>query len=569
MDQLDIFGEIYQPFKFTKTVRLIELFAGVGSQAMAFRDLDIPFEHHKVVEFDKYAIRSYNAIHDTDFPTLDIRDIHVTDLDMTNRDYQYVMTYSFPCQDLSKAGNQKGMSKGSGTRSGLLWEVERIIGECWRDKRLPDVLLMENVPDVIGKKNIQDFLQWQAALEACGYQNYIKVINAKDHGIPQNRERCFMVSILGDYSYSFPNDVSLELRLKDMLESKVDEKYYISKEKLEYLVNTQFYQSSYDAVVQDADSVCGTLCASDYKDPKCVGVMQIGNCMPSANRSNPNQGRVYDKDGISPTISCMQGGNRQPMVVTGGALAIPEATKKGYALAHDGDSVNLEQPNSKTRRGRVGKQIAQTLTCSCNQGVVEPVICASRGRNPENPNSRKVGEPTQQMLEINTSGCSNTLTTVCKDNYVLEPSGIYTGASKEFQAGPLLGMSRTLKANKHDAGVVETRFFEQAIITFNKNDCDEGDTINAFNQNVDKTGVSPTITTRPEGFKTAILPVVKNKNEQYRIRKLTPRECWRLMGFTDEDFDKAAAVNSNSQLYKQAGNSIVKQALMAIFKQMM
>lgn len=156
-------------------------------------------------------------------------------------------------------------------------------------------------------------------------------------------------------------------------------------------------------------------------------VIQIGNCMPSTTRKNPNQGRVYDTNGISPTIGCMQGGNRQPMIVTGGALAIPEATKKGYALAHDGDSVNLEQPNSKTRRGRVGKQIAQTLTCSCNQGVVEPDL---------------------------------------------------------------------------------------------------------------------------------------------RIRKLTPRECWRLMGFTDEDFDKATAVNSNSQLYKQAGNSIVKQVLMAIFKQM-
>lgn len=227
MDQLDIFGEIYQPFKFTKTVRLIELFAGVGSQAMAFRDLGIPFEHHKVVEFDKYAIKSYNAIHSTNFEPSDIRDIHADDLDMTDSSYQYVMTYSFPCQDLSKAGNQKGMSKGSGTRSGLLWEVERIIGECWRDKCLPDVLLMENVPDVVGPKNIQDFLQWQAALEACGYQNYIKIINAKDHGIPQNRERCFMVSLLGDYSYQFPSSIPLSLRLRDMLENDVDEKYYL------------------------------------------------------------------------------------------------------------------------------------------------------------------------------------------------------------------------------------------------------------------------------------------------------------------------------------------------------
>lgn len=316
MNQLDIFGQLYQPFKFTKKVRLIELFAGVGSQAMALRDLEIPFEHHRVVEFDKYAIKSYNAIHGTNFPTLDIRDIHASDLDMANHTYQYIMTYSFPCQDLSKAGKQKGMGKGSGTRSGLLWEVERIIGECYRDKCLPDVLLMENVPDVIGTKNIKDFMQWQAALEACGYQNYIKIIDAKDQGIPQNRDRCFMVSILGDYSYEFPQSVPLKLRLRDMLELEVDEKYYLSKEQIEKIKfsNSEFSKRR----IQEKD-YCDTLMARDYKDPKCI---QIG-CMPSATRDNPNQGRVYDQDGISPTLGCMQGGNRQPMVLTGGGTGYP------------------------------------------------------------------------------------------------------------------------------------------------------------------------------------------------------------------------------------------------------
>lgn len=123
-----------------RKVRLIELFAGVGSQAMALRDLGVDFEHHRVVEFDKYAIKSYNAIHGTEYPTMDIRDVHAEDLAIRDTDeFVYIVTYSFPCQDLSNAGLGKGMAKGSGTRSGLLWEVERILDEC---EELPQVLLM-------------------------------------------------------------------------------------------------------------------------------------------------------------------------------------------------------------------------------------------------------------------------------------------------------------------------------------------------------------------------------------------------------------------------------------------
>ena len=383
---------------------------------MALRDLGADFESYRVVEFDKYAIKSYNAIHGTDFPTMDIRDIHSEDLNIADKNkYTYIMTYSFPCQDLSKAGKQRGMTKGSGTRSGLLWEVERILNECKEKYSLPQVLLMENVPDVIGSKNYEDFMKWYAALESMGYQSYYKVLNAKDYGIPQNRERCFMVSILGEYNYTFPKPIPLRLKLKDMLEESVDEKYYISNSKIESLLKTNFNCSKFENVVQDKYGISSTLCARDYKDPKCV---VVGTTNISKYESS---NRIYSQEGISPTIKTMQGGNLQPKV------AIKENTKKGYEVATEGDSINLEQPNSKTRRGRVGKQVAQTLTTSCNQGVLG--------------------------------------------------NGI-------------------------------------------------------------------------------------------RIRKLTPKECWRLMGFTDEDFEKAQKVNSNTQLYKQAGNSIVKQVLMAIFKQM-
>lgn len=182
--QITMFDMMYPTFQINKPIRLIELFAGVGSQAMALRDLGAVFEHHRVIEFDKYAIASYNAIHGTNFPTMDITKTSGGDLAITDIDkYYYIMTYSFPCQDLSVAGKMKGMSKGSDTRSGLLWEVERLLTEVIN---LPQILLMENVPQVISDANIADFHKWQKFLEDKGYTNYVEILNAKDFGIAQN-----------------------------------------------------------------------------------------------------------------------------------------------------------------------------------------------------------------------------------------------------------------------------------------------------------------------------------------------------------------------------------------------
>ena len=234
--QLSIFDLTMEEFKITKPIRLIELFAGVGSQAMALRYLGADFEHYRVVEFDKYAIASYNAIHGTDFPTMDITKISGADLGIVDTDkYCYIMTYSFPCQDLSVAGKQAGMTKGSGTRSGLLWEVERLINEV---ENLPQVLLMENVPQVHGSKNMADFQKWISFLESKGYSNYWQDLNAKNYGVAQNRNRCFMVSILGNYKYEFPKPIELTKRMKDYLEDEVDEKYYINNEKAQKLIDT-------------------------------------------------------------------------------------------------------------------------------------------------------------------------------------------------------------------------------------------------------------------------------------------------------------------------------------------
>lgn len=233
-EQMNIFDLTMQTYKISKPIRLIELFAGIGSQAMALRDLGADFEHYRVVEFDKYAVASYNAIHGTDFEVADIRKISSQDLGITDtRNYCYIMTYSFPCQDLSVAGRQRGMAKGSGTRSGLLWEVERLIGGC---RELPQILLMENVPQVHSEANRQDFQKWIDFLSGKGYSNYWQDLNAKDYGVAQNRERCFMVSILGEWNYKFPQTIPLERKLKDYLEDVVDERYYINGEKAKKLI---------------------------------------------------------------------------------------------------------------------------------------------------------------------------------------------------------------------------------------------------------------------------------------------------------------------------------------------
>lgn len=270
-----------------KPIRLIELFGGYGSQALALKYLGVPFEHWCLSEWAVKSIQAYKDMHNHDDRTDyskeltveqvrkwlygrissdyntpmtneqinrlsekqvrtiynnmqashnvgSITQITATDLNVVDTDkFTYIMTYSFPCQDLSQAGQGKGMTKDSGTRSGLLWEVERLLTEMTEK---PQILLMENVPQVVGSTGIKDFAKWIERLERFGYKNYWQCLNAKDYGIPQNRNRCFMVSLLGDYFYSFPNPVKLQVRLKDFLDKKVDEKYYLSDKTVEMFI---------------------------------------------------------------------------------------------------------------------------------------------------------------------------------------------------------------------------------------------------------------------------------------------------------------------------------------------
>lgn len=300
---------------------------------MALRNLGVDFEYWKTSDWDVNAVASYKAIHheddNTDYsqhlnieelvqalnelcvstdgkkPMTEqqirrkgekwlrttynnfkashnlgsITEIHAEDLEIDDEDYIHILTYSFPCTDLSLAGQRKGMDKDSGTSSSLLWEVERILRECKKQNCLPEVLLMENVTQVHGTKNLDNWNTWLGILEELGYKTYWKDLNAKHYGVAQNRDRCFAVSLLSDLPYEFPEPIELTKRLKDYLEETVDEKFYINNEKAQKLIVSLIDRGVLlprggvqTAVVAKAGSefikytdVAGTLMARDYK----------------------------------------------------------------------------------------------------------------------------------------------------------------------------------------------------------------------------------------------------------------------------------------------------------------
>lgn len=569
---ISLFDFADNQYKITKPIRLIELFAGIGSQAKALKNLNVDFEHHFVCEIEPQVVKTYNVIHGTNFEPTDITKISANDLNITNTDlYTYILTYSFPCQDLSLAGKGKGMEKGTGTRSSLLWEVERLLKEC---NELPQILLMENVPMVHSSENIKDFEKWLLFLESLGYKNYWKDLNAKNYGIPQNRDRCYMISLLNsNCDYTFPHSIRLKLRLKDMLEEKVDEKYFLSDKMIEYIVanNEKWTGNNNKSLVNksvaftintgegtrryDASNYITEYLPEDFnlKDTD-IKLIQVGNLSGGKwDKINESCRRVYDPDGLAPTIHTCQGGNTEPKIIVSGKtnsegqrslildeegicnclsatdykqpkqILIKEATKKGYAVAEEGAGVYLNRPQQK--RGVVQKGMIQTIKCNGNDlGVV--VAAAKRGR----------GEGWKQQIEVSDREYANAITTATKDSLVA------------IKVKDKVGNEIPLYTN-----------YKKLVETVEKNEMpvDEVKHMDLYNRNL------------TDNCGTLSDPCHNNNRlwDGLRIRKLTPKECWRLMGFSDDDFDKAEKINSNTQLYKQAGNSIVVNVLMAIFKQ--
>lgn len=382
-------------------LKYLSLFSGIGSPEQALKNLGVEFELFGFSEIDKYAIKSYCAVHGVD-ESLNLGDITKIDIESLPLDIDLI-THGSPCQDFSVAGNGKGGDLGSGTRSSLMWNTVAICEHCQ-----PKFVIWENVKNVLSKKHRHNFDKYLEEMDRIGYTNFYQVLNAKYYGVPQNRERIFVVSIRKDIEkdFKFPKGFDNGIRLKDILEPCVDEKYYINTDKAETLiaklleknelVSTQTPCDStianpkvlefancitarYDAGIQNKGSIGVAVCVKKEKNSLyMVGLLNM--------KGSEQVRRVYDPEGICPCLNTMQGGNRQPKVI-------------------------------------------ESLTTSCNTAAV-----------------------------------------------------------------------------------------------------------------------------------------AKKDNMEYRIRKLTPKECWRLMGFKDEQFLKAEQVCSNTQLYKQAGNSIVVNVMEEIFK---
>ena len=523
-------------------------------------------------EFDKYAVKSYCAIHNVD-ESKNLGDI--TKVDETELDNFNMICGGSPCQDFSVAGKQKGSvwtCKDCGheynpltvhwgkrdrcpncdseniekTRSSLLVEYLRVVRA-----NKPNFGIYENVKNIVGKQfKDTTFKLFTDELEEYGYNVYWKVLNAKNYGIPQNRERVYLLFIKKDLDngkFEFPEPFDNGLRLKDLLEDKVDEKFYISDEKTKKFISSiesKYEKSQNDKFVCEErkdeglrtykNDVCGALRTIDSCGDKRVVEIDQPKFIGNVNREDFGTGYaggVWDDSHVSPTLTTMQGGGRQPHVITGlvknkgenftketeyantllardykgfgnqemncvvenNKVAIKQATKQGYIECEIGGVADLSYPDSKTRRGRVqdNGNTCPTITAT------ETGICRIENSLENTTNKLTHAEWKQKMYEKFIEDANG------------EISGVITNQSQSFgYRPPMKGYSKTLRANANDTGIVD--------------------------------GI--------------------------RIRKLTPKECFRLMGFSDKDFDAAQDAGvSNSQLYKQAGNSIVVDVLYYIY----
>jgi DNA (cytosine-5)-methyltransferase 1 len=485
--------------KWALPLRVCELYGGIGSQLKALTNIGVDIKEHYLVEVDIDATISYAAIHynlnkhlNNQAPSKEEMIAYLKPFNFRSNDKIAnlsrlkndklkklyfskkltnnlgdvtklndlpsvdLITWSTPCQDFSNAGLKKGFE---GDKGGLTFLTLKLFRNL---SYKPTFLLFENVPMIISKKFRDGFDQMLKELDELGYENIVMKLNAKDYGIPQNRNRVFVLSIRKDYKidYSIPNKVPLALKLKDMLEDEVDKKYYLNDKLMEYMTNM--------------DDRNGFVRGEKFKPH---------------DQSSEYAFSVTTKAGSRPTDNF---------------ITLPEKTKRGYKEAYEGDGVYINRPHQK--RGVVQKEIIQTLnTAPQNEvGVVVPRCINSKvdGKQPK------------------------------VQDRIYDEEAISTAVTTSFM--PSVLQRKETKAD--DVTIIDdTQGFDGVRLYEN---------------------YSPALRSQRQGLK------VKNN---LLIRKLTPRETWRLMGFDDSDFDKASAIHSNSTLYKQAGNSIVVQVLEAIF----
>lgn len=279
-------------------MKVLSLFSGIGAFEKALERLKMPYELVGFSEIDKYAIKSYCAIHNVN-ESLNLGDITKIEIEKLPR-FIDLITHGSPCQDFSVAGKQAGGDKGTETRSSLMWNTVEIVKWC-----LPKYVIWENVKNLLSKKHRHNFDSYIEIMNELGYNSYYQVLNAKDYGIPQNRERVYTISIRKDIDkgYEFPKKEELKIRLKDLLEDIVDEKYYLDDKQVKKINNSNFMQEKLR--IQDKD-ICDTLCARDWKGPKCIQVAELDM------KGHEQMKRVYSPDGLSPTLTTM-GADRESL----------------------------------------------------------------------------------------------------------------------------------------------------------------------------------------------------------------------------------------------------------------
>ena len=321
----------------TNKIKVFEAFAGYGSQSIALRNIGVDYEVVAISEIDKYAIEAYEAIHGQVNNLGDISKIKVEDIPQHD-----LFTYSFPCQDISLIGEQRGIIRNA-TRSGLLYECEKIIEYC-----RPKYLLMENVKNLVSKKFKPQFDEWLSYLEGLGYTNYWQVLNSKNYGIPQSRERVFCVSVLGEHNkYEFPKEIDLNICIKDILDNNVPCKYYLNKDRVDKLLFTKKTSIKYDK----------------------RAIIQVTNPVHS-------QQRVYSPLGISPTISAgNNGGGKEPCKLLLSDNIIRKITpKEAFRLMGMNDNDILKIQNCNISDTQQYKMAGNSIVINVLEGIFKELF---------------------------------------------------------------------------------------------------------------------------------------------------------------------------------------------------
>ena len=594
-------------------LKVLELFAGIGACSKALKNIGIEYEIVDAVEIDKYAIKSFNAIHGTNFEPQDIT--------KWNKDIEAdLITHGSPCQDFSLAGLQAGGDKDSGTRSSLMYETIRIV-----EKLKPKYVLWENVKNLLSKKHRHNFDAYIEIMNNLGYNSYYQVLNAKDYGIPQNRERVYTISIRKDIAkgFIFPEKEELKLKLKDMLENNVDEKYYLSEKKIYDISHWKGYQKPFEKV-QGNNSIVPTLTARGAGEEHNGMITYCDNLENTTNlqeeclniKNNTKKGYLEAKEGDGVDISSRmqhhrgtvqkgmiqtldtQGGNNKGVVVLGNYSpsnheasrivdtdGIAPTTKENHGTVTGIVEKNLKQQlcDNLIEQGIVkgGEIINHSYTNSKSRDTLDKYVETENGVSPtlttrpdilgyveSIPNEKQLESQINkieipQMVKVRKYAVDTEKLVKTLRNAKIETDITNKEIADKLNI-PLTKVEHYFRKDNSfaipDAQVwlklkeilnIETNEFDESIMTFEEK---EGVYEKANRYYLDN-GIAPTLTQQQENIITNL-----------RIRKLTPLECWRLMGFDDEDFYKARSIpTSDAQLYKQAGNSIVVNVLEKIF----